>query len=324
MGTHLDAKKRWAIYGLVAAGLLVAVVLLPVAVAQLLPPAPRKMSAVTLDEVDYREVHFRNQSQGIDLAGMLFVPVGEGPFPAAVIIQGSGSSRRSNGWYLTLADYLQQRGIAVLLPDKRGSEQSGGDWRGASFEDLASDTAAAVDFLREQPHVEVSSVSLVGMSQGGHIVPLAASQSTGVACVVNVVGSAVPLRDGLVYEEVHNLREIGFLPGVADLIARLSSTYIIHVGQREFWQAVGDYDPLPYWQQLELPALVLYGELDTNVDTATSVARLQGIGKPNIEIVVYPGSGHALEDPPGQGDRILRSDALERTARFIESAAQGR
>ena len=71
---------------------------------------------------------------------MLFLPEGNGPFPAAVIIHGSGTSDRDNLWPLTLTQYLRESGIAVLLPDKRGSEKSEGDWRTSSFQDLAGDT----------------------------------------------------------------------------------------------------------------------------------------------------------------------------------------
>lgn len=60
----------------------------------------------------------------------------------------SGTSRRDSSWYLTLTHYLQQNGIAVLLPDKRGTGQSEGNWLTASFEDLATDTLAATAYLK--------------------------------------------------------------------------------------------------------------------------------------------------------------------------------
>nr|NIP17576.1 hypothetical protein [Xanthomonadales bacterium]NIX12366.1 hypothetical protein [Xanthomonadales bacterium] len=132
---------------LLVIGLLLLVVLGPVLTAQLRQEPGRRMTGVALSELEYSEVEFRNQAQGIDLAGLLFVPDGEGPHPAAVLIHGSGTSNRGNGWYSTLVHDLVESGIAVLLPDKRGSEASGGDWRTSSFEDLATDTVAAVDFL---------------------------------------------------------------------------------------------------------------------------------------------------------------------------------
>ncbi|MGD9723461.1 MAG: alpha/beta hydrolase family protein [Pirellulales bacterium] len=275
------------------------------------------MEGVKLADTSYREVRFHNSGQGIELAGMLLVPEGDGPFPAAVIIHGSGTSQRDNTWYLTLSGYLQQNGIVVLLPDKRGSEQSKGDWRTASFPDLAGDAAAAVEFLEQQDQVAITQTGVIGMSQGGHIAPLVPDRSDKVAFVVSVVGGAVPMRQALLYEENHNLRQLGLLPGVSNAVAYLSAWHLVHVKQKEFWDAISGYDPLPYWRKIEVPALALYGQEDTNVDAAVNAARLRSLHKPNIEVEVYSGSGHALEDPEGKGDRIFRADALQRIRDFI-------
>lgn len=306
-------------WSLIALGILLAIVVVPVGIAAGRGSETRTMSAVKLNEVDYREVRFENDSQGIELGGILLVPEGAGPFSAVAIIHGSGTSMRNNGWYLTLAKHLQERGIVVLLPDKRGSEKSQGDWRTSSFDDLATDTVAAVRFLKSQDMVDNARIGIVGMSQGGHISPLVASKSSDVAFLVNVVGSSTPLRDGLVYEENHNLRQMGFLPGVSNVVAFMSTLYIVNVGQQDFWRAIGDFDPLPYWKRLEIPALVLYGDEDTNVNTAESTARLRSLEKSNIEVIIFEGSGHAIEDPVAQGSSIFREDALERISEFVKS-----
>ena len=244
-------------------------------------------------------------------------PSGDGPFPAAVVIHGSGTSSRGNGWYLSLALHLQEQGIVVLLPDKRGSEQSGGDWRTSSFEDLATDTVAAVSYLGDQSDVPVTSVGVVGMSQGGRFAPLVANGSPDVAWVVNVVGGSVTMHEALRYEEIHNLRQLGFLPGVSDVMSYGTSYLVRTVGDPDFWTAIGDFDPLPHWDSLAVPALVAYGEDDTNVRTEESTRRFRALDHPNIMVVVYSGSGHGIEDPEGQGNRIFRRDALDDIANFI-------
>jgi pimeloyl-ACP methyl ester carboxylesterase len=310
-GTGLRRGLRWV---LIAIAILVA---LPPVIGLLVSEDSRQLEALALDDTDHSEVTFRNEQQDLDLAGMLFRPQGEAPFPAAVIIQGSGTSSRDNGWYLTVANHLQHNGILVLLPDKRGSEQSEGDWRTASFEDLATDTQAAVSFLASDYSHEVTSIGVLGMSQGGRIAPIVASQHPDVAWVVNVVGGAVPAYQSLRYEETHNLRKLGFLPGVSDVLAYPSTWMLVNVTASEFWNAVGNFDPIPYWRQLDQPALVVYGENDTNTATEASVERLNQLDNPNIEIQVYEGSGHAIEDPEGQGNSIFRSDALNKITKFI-------
>lgn len=297
-----------------------ALLIVPVLVTQFVEPGRRSFEWVELEGTSYREIRFQNEAHDLELGGMLFVPEGDGPFPAAVVIHGSGASRRDNGWYLTLTQYLQENGILVLLPDKRGSEQSEGDWRTASFEDLSTDTLAAVNFLTNQGDAAVSGIGVIGLSQGGHIAPLVADQAGNISFVVNIVGGAVPMHDLLLYEETNNLRELGVIPGVSDLLAYPATWSITKVRQREFWEAIGNFDPVPYWQRLSVASLVLYGENDANVPSRKSAAILRSLDNPNIKVNIYEGSGHALESPEGEGTSIFREDALRDIRDFINSS----
>jgi len=247
----------------------------------------------------------------------LFIPEGDGPFPAAVVIHGSGASHRDNGWYLTLTEYLQDSGIVVLLPDKRGSEESAGNWRTASFEDLATDTRAAIEYLRVQRSVPISGIGVIGMSQGGWIAPLVATQEADLAFLVSVVGSVVTPREQLLYEENHNLRQAGFLPGISNALAYVGSANVRYLAQPELYELIVDYDPLPYWRDISIDSLALFGAQDTNVPSAESAKRLMSLNNPRIQVKVYNGSGHALESPLGQGNSIIRKDALEDISTFI-------
>ena len=305
---------------LIIAGIVVLLIAVPVVITQFMPDESRTLRGADLKELTYREVTFPNVIQSISLTGMLFLPEGDGPFPAVVVIHGSGTSRRDNPWYLTFTSYLQDQGIAVLLPDKRGSESSEGDWRTASFQDLATDTLSAIAYLRAQYPDLISDIGILGASQGGQIAPIVATQSDDLAFVINVVGSATPFNDALLYEEHNNLREIGFLPGISNLIAYPSSFYIRKVAQKDFWDAVGNWDPLPYWEKVSIPVLVLYGEIDTNVPSQASADRLEALENPNIRVVIFEDSGHALEDPVGTGDSYFRQDALELIDDFVVEA----
>jgi dienelactone hydrolase len=309
-------KYLWVLF----LGFLVLLVV-PVLIAQNSGSEPRTLESARLENIDFQEIEFQNVEQKLGLAGMLLIPEGEGPFPAAVIIHGSGSSHRNNGWYLTLVHYLQENGVVVLLPDKRGSEKSEGDWHTASFEDLATDTIAAIHFLKTQDEVAVSNIGIIGMSQGGTIAPLVANQTQEINFLVNVVGGAVPMYETLVYEENHNLREMGVLPGISNLIAYPAAWSLIFARQSAFWDAVGNFDPVPHWKTLEVKSLVLYGAEDTNTPTRKSIRVFQSLEKPNIEVRVYEGSGHALESPEGKGNSIFREEALIEIRDFIHSAS---
>jgi len=305
-------RWRWSIVALVLAVLFV-----PVLVRQLLPVESRQLERVALADTRHFEISFQNRTQNLALGGLLFVPEGDGPFPAAVVIHGSGTSRRDNGWYLTLTKHLQNSGIVILLPDKRGSEESEGNWRTSSFEDLATDTRAAIEHLREQQSVPISGIGVIGMSQGGWIAPLVASQEDDLAFLVSLVGSVVTPREQLLYEENYNLRQVGFLPGISNILAYVGSANVRYLAQPELYELIVDYDPLPYWRNISIDSLALFGADDTNVPSAESAKRLMTLNNPRIHVKVYEGSGHALESPDGQGNSIIRKDALEEISVYI-------
>ena len=305
-------RWRWAIGALVVALLFV-----PVLVQQLLPSEQRQFEGVALADTRHVEIAFRTERQDLALKGLLFVPEGDGPFPAAVVIHGSGTSRRDNGWYLTLTKYLQDSGIVVLLPDKRGSEKSEGDWRTSSFEDLSTDTLAAIKYLRAQELAPLSGIGVIGMSQGGWIAPLVASQEGNLAFLVSMVGPVVTPREQLLYEENYNIRQLGFLPGISNVLAYVGSAFVRYLAQPELYKLIVDYDPLPYWSDISTGSLALFGADDTNVPSAESAQRLMRLGNPHIRVKVYEGSGHALESPRGKGNSIIRTDALAEIMGFI-------
>ena len=218
---------------------------------------------------------------------------------------------------------LPRTPVAVLLPDKRGSESSAGDWRTSSFEDLATDTLAAIEFVETQTLAPVSDVGIVGMSQGGWIAPIVARDTDDLDFIVSMVGSAVTPKEQLLFEEDHNLRQMGFLPGVSYVIALISTQYLRHVVMPEIYDAVGDYDPIPLWGRVDIPVLAILGSDDTNVPSAESAARLEALGNDAIQVVIYEGSGHAVQDPPGQGGRLIRTEALNAIGSFILDSSAG-
>jgi pimeloyl-ACP methyl ester carboxylesterase len=137
------------------------------------------------------DVRFGSTEAGTILAGTLTAPHGEGPFPGAVLVSGSGPQDRDETLmghkpFLVLADHLTRSGIAVLRYDDRGVAESSGDFASATSEDFADDALAAVDWLGSRP--EVSSVGIIGHSEGGLIAPMASMRSEQVAFVVLLAG----------------------------------------------------------------------------------------------------------------------------------------
>ena len=273
--------------------ILVIALVVFLAIPFIFKPEPRaSLQGPSLSEMDYVEVFFNNGD--LQLAGLLFVPEGEGPFPTAVIIHGSGTSSRDRSkWYLTVTQHLLDNGIAVLFPDKRGSEKSEGEWRGASFEDLAGDTLSAVEYLKTQNHFEYSSIGLIGMSQGGWIAPLAASKSEDISFVVSMSGAFVTTDEQLLYEETNSIQQMGTYMFLAKLIAPLTTK---NIQRMDFWLPLAGFDPLPYWEKVTVPAFAAFGGGDVNVPVEESIQRLQSLEK-EIEYAVYPEGGHGITSP---------------------------
>lgn len=252
----------------------------------------RHFEAPSLSDIDYSEVFFTNETNNLQLAGMLMVPEGEGPFPTVVIIQGSGPSFRDNGWYLSVVKHLQDNGIAVLIPDKRGCEKSEGEWIGASFDELANDAISAIEFIKTQDRYEHSSIGLVGMSQGGWIAPLAETKSEDVSFIASLSGATVSTDEQLLHEEIYNISEYTY-PFIAKMIAPITTKRIKKMAH---FSAFAGFDPLPYLKDVDVPVLFAFGEGDKNVPVSACIERLEENGLNNFEIKTYPNGGHAIID----------------------------
>src|SRR5207244_2077563 len=128
---------------------------------------------------DEQEVVFSNNN--VRLSGSILIPHVGGQHPAIVFIHGSGPESRDASRFL--AEVFVSRGIAALIYDKRGVGSSTGDWRDSSFDDLAKDALAAVEYLKNRPDINSSRIGLMSSSQGGWVAPITASLSADVRFV---------------------------------------------------------------------------------------------------------------------------------------------
>lgn len=158
------------------------------------------------------EVTFENE--GVTLAGTLTIPEGAGPFPAVVLLTGSGPQNRNEEVFdhrpfLVIADYLSRRGIAVLRYDDRGVGGSTGSTTGATSADFAADALAAVALLRNDPRIAADRVGLLGHSEGALIAPMAAAKSDDVAFIILLAAPGVPTPDLLALQTERVMRAEG-------------------------------------------------------------------------------------------------------------------
>jgi uncharacterized protein len=173
------------------------------------PQEPKPPFPYTAEEVAYT-------NGDVKLAGTLTIPAGPGPFPAVLLITGSGAQDRDEAImghkpFLVLADHLSRNGIAVLRVDDRGIGGSSGSVAASTTTDFAQDALAGVRFLKQHSKIAPQHIGLIGHSEGGLVAPLAASQSPDVAFVVMLAGTGVPGREVLA-RQLEVIARAGGLP----------------------------------------------------------------------------------------------------------------
>ena len=139
------------------------------------------------------EVMFQNGD--VNLAGTLTVPNGDGPFPAVLLISGSGLQDRDETVFghkpfWVLADHLSRAGIVVLRVDDPGIGKSTPHPKPPTTADFATDVEASVEFLKQDDRV--GRIGLIGHSEGGLIAAIVASRSNDVDFAALMAGPGVP------------------------------------------------------------------------------------------------------------------------------------
>ena len=189
---------------------------------------------------------------GVTIAGTLSIPAGGGPFPAVVLVSGSGPHDRDASPYWVLADHLARQGVAALRYDKRGIARSTGDYRRSTTADFADDAEAAVRFLRARPEIARDRVGIAGHSEGSVIAPLVAARSSEVAFIVLTGAAGLPGDSTMLLQRAAIVRARGGDPAAdpdlsanreayaamraardsADMAARLTALGEAHVAAR--------------------------------------------------------------------------------------------
>lgn len=161
------------------------------------------------------EVTYPSQDSGITIAGTLTMPNAIGSFPAVILVAGMGPNDRDSKPFPLLADYLTQRGVAVLRFDKRGVGKSTGTYDlTVTSEDFANDVRAGITYLKTRSDIDSAHIGLIGCSEGGVIASMVAATSSDVANVVLLAAAVVNAVDDVVEEVAMQLKADGATAGM--------------------------------------------------------------------------------------------------------------
>ena len=234
-------------------------------------PASFKERDVTVGEGEWK------------LPGTLTVPVGAGPFPAVVLVHGSGPNDRDETVggakvFKDLAEGLASRGIVVLRYEKRTLQYRARIAAIKNYtvqEETVEDAVNALALLRAQAEVNGSRVFVLGHSLGGYVAPRIAEQDGKLAGIVLMAGNARPLEDLLVDQVTYMGITGKQLENAKALQAKVKK---LEPGDEDspafggvpvsYWLDLKDYDPAAAAKKLGIPMLILQGERDYQVTMA--------------------------------------------------------
>nr|WP_315165647.1 alpha/beta hydrolase [uncultured Flavobacterium sp.] len=240
-------------------------------------------------EFTIQDVKF--ESQGVTLAGSILKP--KNPFAAVVIVHGSDPVKRE----MEFAKRLAKEGIAVLTYDKRGVGESGGVYVGPSVGTnnidttnlnlLSSDANAAVNTFRTYLKDKKIPIGLVGFSQAGWIIPIAANKNPKIEFMVLFSCPTITTLEQLRFQFYTNGNN-NFWENHTESDAREHTK-----NDPDKYQFVAT-DPKISLNTLSIPGLWLFGEKDIQIPVKLCIEQLNTFkvqGKP-FEYTLFSTLGH--------------------------------
>lgn len=304
-----------------------------------MPPDPAPPAYAKPDS--YRERDITVGSGEWSLPGTLTLPVGPGPFPAVVLVHGSGPNDRdetvaANKPFRDLALGLASRGIAVLRYEKRTRQYAGKIAEVPGFtvqQETVTDALTALALLRSSEGIDPRRVFVLGHSLGGMLLPRIGQSQPALAGLIVMAGAARPMED-LILEQVSYLAALDGIvtepekKQIEGLRAEVAKVKALKPGAAEaalgapasYWLDLQGYDPVQGSKYLPQPLLILQGERDYQVTMTDFAAWKKGLtGKPNVTFKSYPRldhlflagegkSGPAEYEKPGHVDAAVVND----------------
>ncbi|MFK0292482.1 serine aminopeptidase domain-containing protein [Streptomyces sp. NPDC090442] len=254
--------------------------------------------------------------------GTLSLPVGPGPWPAAVLLSGGGAFDRdeSSGPNKPLKDLawgLASRQVAVLRFDKMTFAHPNHlppDFTMA--DEYLPHALAAVQLLRHQPEVASDRIHLLGHSMGGKVAPRIAAADPSIAGLVLLAADTQPMHQAIVRVARH-LAALAPGPSTDEAVAALiqqaavvadpeltpdTPPELLPLGfSAVYWLDQRAYDPVATAAGLTCPMLILQGERDYQVTVADDLSRWQDAlaDRPEVSIRIHQDANHLFI--PGSG-----------------------
>jgi dienelactone hydrolase len=282
----------------------------------------------------------------VSLPGLLCVPKGKGPFPAVVLVHGSGpgDADETTGTNKPLKDLawgLASQNVAVLRYVKRTRQYRGARAYPTIGEESLDDVTSALNLLGKTPGIDPKRMIVAGHSLGAELAPRIAAADPRVSAIVLLAGPTRPI--GQVWIDQHK-----YLVGVSGLSGESAEKVIRDaevVGRRldatdltpdetvlgipgRYWLDLRENHGLKFAPKLKIPILVLQGERDYQVTMEDFAGWKKALsGKPNATLKTYPRLNHLFQEGTGKSEpkeyylpaNHVAKDVIDDVARWIAS-----
>ncbi|MEO1286994.1 MAG: alpha/beta hydrolase [Chloroflexota bacterium] len=260
--------------------------------------------------------------------------------------------------YTQIADGLARQGIAVLRYDDRGVGESTTDTTNPSLFDFRNDAFAATQFLAERD--EFTHIGIAGHSEGGVYAPEIALGADTVDFVIGLNAPTVNLIEVAIYQQnafgqlagvpeetlqaiETAYRDVVALLGTDDMTEetlRAAVTELVNLqtgseqpdsvvdaGMAQFLSAIiqsyAEYNPTPFWLEVDVPTLTIFGSLDLQVAPEQNVPVIEGEND-NIDIVIIEGMNHIFQEAEtgalseyGTLEQVVMPELIDTMAEWI-------
>jgi len=308
------------------------------ALAELISPPPPKPVTSVNEPYTTEEVSFQNGEQ--KLVGTLTIPkAGAAPFPAVVIISGSGPQDRDGSvvanLYRLVAEHLSANGVAALRVDDRGVGKSIPLQKGTSYRDLINDSKAAFEFLVKRPDIDRRKIAMAGHSEGALTALVIAAEDPRVAAIILLAGGSRSL-DRIVSEQALNLFALTSPVNPSDktrnppIVAQLEKVFTEVKSKPKpadpandplaYFRQHLEIDPLAIARRVKVPVLILNGERDDNVLPYHALELAQAMadsGNKQVLLRIFPNLTHVFT-PSTRDKAVTGAQAGEVSPQVLE------
>ena len=256
---------------------------------------PELIEYPTFDEVD---------GAPRQIPAWVYKPAGEGPFPVVISIHGGPEGQSRPSFSSTYQMWIERLGVAVVVPNVRGSSGYGTTYvgldNGFKREDSVKDIGTLLDWIETQPDLDSDRVAVFGGSYGGYMVLASAVHySDRLKAAVDIVG-------------ISNF--VTFLENTQDYRRDLRRVEYGDERDPEMRAHLEAISPLNNVERISVPMFVVQGENDPRVPVTEAIQMVEAL-RENGNVVWYM---NALNEGHGYRKKENRDIYQQATVLFFE------